>query len=136
MSNIYINPSAYILRILFFTNLLEVSYSYSIPYPLLIATGKRVSLLVAGTTLSSWTGTGFRRSILSQSVKDTRNLNLWILSSTCPIEFILRVCSYSAIEAVGLSFGHLNLGAVGIGAAGLRNTISNELAKSIEYGSA
>ena len=64
-----------------------------------------------------------------------RNWHLWVLSFNNPTEFLVRLVQYSAIEIVGISFGHLAKYSLGVGISGIRSQTIKELRSQIAYNS-
>lgn len=90
--------------------------------------------LIAGTAISEVTDNGFnlKKSLFKLALQDTRTYHLWILSAgNDPVKLGVRLLQYSALETVGLSFGHLSSYSVALTVAALRHNIAKNLVKDI-----
>lgn len=99
------------LRCLLLHNLIESAKAYGLSYPTFLKASKQIRQLIIGTMLAEVTNSGLRWNLFTQAIIDTRSLHFWILSYTNPQDFLIRLCQYAALEAIGISFGHLKNGA-------------------------
>lgn len=128
------NPEV-LLRCLLLHNLIELSEAYGLSYPTFLKASKQLGQLITGTMLAEVPNSGLRWNLFAQAIIDTRSLHFWVLSYKNPQDFIIRLCQYSALETIGISFGHLKNGAGAIAVGGFRNFVAQELAPTIHYNS-
>ena len=112
-------------------NLIELSEAYGLSSPTFLKATKQLAKLIAGTMFAEVPNSGLSWNLFAQSIIDTRSLHFWVLSSTNPQDFIIRLCQYTALETVGISFGHLKNGAGAVAIGGFRNFVAQELAPTI-----
>lgn len=91
--------------------------------------------LVTGTMFAEAPNSGLHWNLFTQAILDTRSLHFWILSSTNPHDFIIIFCQYTALETIGISFGHLNNGTGAIAIGGFWNFVAQNLVTTINYNS-
>ena len=113
--------------------MIELSEAYGLSFPTFLKSTKQLVKLIVGTKLAEMPNSVLSWNLLSQSIFDTRSLHFWVLSSTNTQDFIIRLCQYTALETVGISFGYLKNGAGSIAIGGFRNFVAQELATTIAY---
>ena len=124
-----------LIRILIFQDLLNIAAGFGLSQSqtVLLAKqlAKRVGVMAVGSTAKGLASKGFKPTVLTQVLLDTRNFHLWIAASPDFGKVAVSLVSYTCLEVVGLAFGHFNDFGTGFMISGLRTSIATQVSREI-----